>query len=153
MLCDRIWLNARLATLRSDRSGMGEVSDGLIACRQMRIVYAGPAADAPVGIDAPDRIDCAGRWITPGLIDCHTHLIHAGDRSHEFELRLRGSSYDEIARAGGGILSTMRVTRAASEQSLDQCSPGPALDALTALERCDDDRSEIGLRSRPRQRT
>ena len=78
-----------LATLRSDRSGMGEVSDGLIACRDMRIVYAGPAADARRDIDAPERIDCAGRWITPGLIDCHTHLIFAGDRSHEFEMRCR----------------------------------------------------------------
>ena len=131
MFCDRIWLNARLATLRSDRSGMGEVPDGLIACRDTRIVYAGAAADAPPGLDAPERIDCAGRWITPGLIDCHTHLIHAGDRSHEFELRLRGASYEEIARAGGGILSTMRATRAASEEALVD-SALPRLDALIA---------------------
>jgi imidazolonepropionase len=131
MLCDRIWLNAHLATLRSDRSGMGEVPDGIIACRDMRIVYAGAAADAPPGIDAPERFDCAGRWITPGLIDCHTHLIHAGDRSHEFELRLRGTGYEEIARAGGGILSTMRATRAASEETLVDMAL-PRLDALIA---------------------
>ena len=80
---------------------------------------------------ASERVDCAGRWITPGLIDCHTHLIHAGDRSHEFELRLRGSSYDEIARAGGGILSTMRATRAASEEALVESALG-RLDALIA---------------------
>ena len=120
-----------LATLRSDRSGMGEVPDGIVACRDTRIVYAGAAADAPPDLDAPERIDCAGRWITPGLIDCHTHLIHAGDRSHEFELRLRGASYEEIARAGGGILSTMRATRAASEEALVD-SALPRLDALIA---------------------
>lgn len=131
MFCDRIWLNAHLATLRTDRSGLGEVPDGIIACRDMRIVYAGAAADAPPGLDAPERIDCAGRWITPGLIDCHTHLIYAGDRSHEFELRLRGASYEEIARAGGGIRSTMRATRAASEEALIDAAL-PRLDALIA---------------------
>ena len=111
MFCDRIWLNARLATLRSDRSGLGEVANGMVACRETRIVYAGAAADAPPDLEAAEHIDCSGRWITPGLIDCHTHLVHAGDRSHEFELRLRGASYEEIAKAGGGILSTMRATR------------------------------------------
>jgi imidazolonepropionase len=131
MFCDRIWLNARLATLRSDRAGIGEVPDGIIACSDMRIVYAGAAAEAPPGLDAAERIDCVGRWITPGLIDCHTHLIHAGDRSHEFELRLRGASYEEIARAGGGILSTMRATRAASEEALVEAAL-PRLDALIA---------------------
>ena len=85
----------------------------------------------PPDLDAAERIDCAGRWITPGLIDCHTHLIYAGDRSHEFELRLRGASYDEIARAGGGILSTMRATRAASEEALVD-SALRRLDALIA---------------------
>jgi imidazolonepropionase len=118
MICDRIWLNARLATLRSDRSGTGDVPDGIVACRDTRIVYAGAAAEAPAGLDAPEHIDCAGRWITPGLIDCHTHVIFAGDRSHEFELRLQGASYEEIARTGGGILSTMRATRAATEEEL-----------------------------------
>jgi imidazolonepropionase len=131
MFCDRIWLNAHLATLRSDRPGMGEVRDGIVACRDTRIVYSGAAADAPADLEASEHIDCAGRWITPGLIDCHTHLIHAGDRSHEFELRLRGSSYDEIARAGGGILSTMRATREASEEALVEAALG-RLDALIA---------------------
>ena len=131
MFCDRIWLNAHLATLRTDRSGLGEVPDGIIACRDMRIVYAGAAADAPRGLDAPECIDCCGRWITPGLIDCHTHLIYAGDRSHEFELRLRGASYEEIARAGGGILSTMWATRAASEEALVDAAV-LRLDALIA---------------------
>ena len=118
MLCDRVWFSAHLATLRSDRPGLGEVPDGIVACRDARIVYAGAAADAPGEIEASERIDCSGRWITPGLIDCHTHLVHAGDRSHEFEIRLQGASYDEIARAGGGIQSTMRATRAATEDEL-----------------------------------
>jgi imidazolonepropionase len=131
MLCDRIWLNAHLATLRSDRSGLGEVPDGIVACRDTRIVYAGAAADAPTGLEAPERVDCADRLITPGLIDCHTHLIHGGERSHEFELRLQGASYEEIARAGGGILSTMRATRAASEEALVD-SALPRVDALIA---------------------
>jgi imidazolonepropionase len=118
MFCDRIWLNAQLATLRPDRSGLGEVPDGIVACRDTRIVFAGGRADAPPDLEAAERIDCAGRWITPGLIDCHTHLVHAGDRSGEFELRLQGSSYEQIAKAGGGILSTVRSTRAATEEEL-----------------------------------
>jgi imidazolonepropionase len=118
MFCDRIWLNAHLATLRPDRSGIGEVPDGIVGCRDARIVYAGARADVPPELDAAERIDCAGRWITPGLIDCHTHLVHAGDRSGEFELRLQGSSYEQIAKAGGGILSTVRATRAAIEEEL-----------------------------------
>ncbi len=131
MFCDRIWLNAHLATLRSDRPGIGEVPDGIVACRDSRIVYAGAVGDAPADLLASDRVDCGGRWITPGLIDCHTHLVHAGDRSGEFELRLRGASYDEIARAGGGILSTMKATRAASDEALVETALG-RLDALIA---------------------
>lgn len=111
-------------------TSLGEVEDGLIACADGRIVYAGAAGDAPQ-FDAPEIIDCNGRWVTPGLIDCHTHLVHAGDRAHEFELRLAGASYEEIARAGGGIVSTMRATRAASEAELVAQSL-PRLDALLA---------------------
>lgn len=128
MLCDRIWRNARLATLAGP--GLGEVADGIVAARDGRMVYAGPAAEAP-DLDAPIVEDCAGRWITPGLIDPHTHLIFAGDRAHEFELRLAGASYEEIARAGGGILSTVAATRAASEAQLVAAAL-PRLDALLA---------------------
>ena len=124
--CDRLWHNARLATL----SAAGMVEDGVIACRDGRIVYAGAQRDAP-RFAADEVIDCAGRWITPGLIDCHTHLVHAGNRAHEFELRLAGASYEEIARSGGGIVSTMRATRAASEAEL-VASALPRLDALLA---------------------
>ncbi len=122
---DRLWRSARLATMASMPS-----DDGLIACRDGRIVYAGPAADAPAFV-ADEVADCEGRWITPGLIDCHTHLIHAGNRAGEFALRLAGASYEEIARAGGGIVSTMAATRVASEDVLIQ-SALLRLDALIA---------------------
>lgn len=130
MRCDRIWANARLATLAPDRPGLGEIMDGLIASQDGQIVYAGAAAEAP-RFEAAETIDCQGRWITPGLIDPHTHLIFGGDRAHEFELRLAGASYEEIARAGGGIVSTMKATRAASEDEL-VASALPRLDALIA---------------------
>lgn len=126
---DRIWHNARLATLRADRSDLGEIEHGLIAARGGHIAYAGPAAGFPADADAIERIDCEGRWITPGLVDCHTHLVYGGNRAHEFELRLKGASYEEIARAGGGIVSTVAATRKASEGEL-VASALPRLDAL-----------------------
>ncbi|NOJ39211.1 imidazolonepropionase [Bradyrhizobium australiense] len=115
---DRIWLNARLATVREDLPGLGVIEDGLIAARDGRIAFAGSRSDFPSDADAAERIDCAGRWITPGLVDCHTHLVFGGNRAHEFELRLQGASYEEIARAGGGIVSTVAATRASSEAEL-----------------------------------
>ncbi|WP_298955562.1 imidazolonepropionase [uncultured Methylobacterium sp.] len=130
MQCDRIWRGARLATLADPAPGLGVVENGIVACRDGRIVYAGPAAEAP-SLDAPEIVDCDGRWITPGLIDCHTHLIHGGDRAEEFERRLAGATYEEIARAGGGIVSTVRATRAASEADL-VASSLKRLDALIA---------------------
>ena len=128
LACDTLWINARLATMRGD--GLGIVEDGVIAAQDGRIVYAGPAANAPA-FDTDMEIDCAGRWITPGLIDCHTHLVHAGDRANEWAMRLEGATYEEIARAGGGIVSTMRATRAADEVEL-VASALPRLDALLA---------------------
>ena len=128
MLCDRIWHNARLATLDPAKPGLGLVENGLVASAGGRIVYAGPGSEAR-GLDARKRIDCDGRWITPGLIDCHTHLVYAGDRAKEFELRLKGASYGDIARAGGGINSTVTATRAAGEDELVAQSL-PRLDAL-----------------------
>ncbi|WOH48502.1 imidazolonepropionase [Bradyrhizobium sp. sBnM-33] len=115
---DRIWLNARLATIREDLPDLGMIEDGLIAARDGRIAFAGRCSDFPADADAAERIDCAGRWITPGLVDCHTHLVFGGNRAHEFELRLQGASYEEIARAGGGIVSTVAATRASSEAEL-----------------------------------
>jgi imidazolonepropionase len=131
MRCDRIWRHARLATLAADRRGLGEIEDGVIAALDGRIVFAGAAADAPADLDAAEIVDCEGRWITPGLIDGHTHLVYGGDRAREFELRLAGASYEEIAHAGGGIVSTMAATRAATEAELT-ASALPRLDALIA---------------------
>jgi imidazolonepropionase len=115
---DGIWDNARLATMRGDLPDLGVVENGVIAARDGRIVFAGARSDFPSDADAAVRIDCAGRWITPGLVDCHTHLVFGGNRAHEFELRLNGASYEEIARAGGGIVSTVAATRASTEADL-----------------------------------
>ncbi len=118
LACDKLWTNARLATMSAGVDApYGAIEDGVIAARDGRIVYAGPRNEAPA-FQAAETIDCAGRWITPGLIDCHTHLVYGGDRAHEFELRLQGATYEEIARAGGGILSTVKATREASEDTL-----------------------------------
>lgn len=111
MQADRVFMNARLATMVS---GLGVIEPGIVAEKSGRILYAGP----PVAVEAPVKVDCEGRWITPGLIDCHTHLLHAGDRAAEFEQRLTGASYAEIAAAGGGIFSTVRATRAARDSVL-----------------------------------
>jgi imidazolonepropionase len=128
---DTVWLDARLATLAPARPGLGLIENGAVAARDGRIAFAGPIADLPARWNAARRISLEGRWITPGLIDCHTHLVYAGDRAHEFELRLAGASYEEIARAGGGIVSTVKATRAASEDELVAQSL-PRLDALIA---------------------
>lgn len=118
VVCDKLWTNARLATMSAVVDApYGAVLDGVIAAREGRIVHVGPRSAAPT-FQAAETIDCAGRWVTPGLIDCHTHLVYGGDRAHEFELRLQGATYEEIARAGGGILSTVRATREASEDTL-----------------------------------
>ncbi|HSC18730.1 MAG TPA: imidazolonepropionase [Rhizomicrobium sp.] len=128
MRCDTLWYNARLATMAVP--DLGVVQNGLIAAQDRQIVYAGQTEDAPL-FKAAERIDCEGRWITPGLIDCHTHLVYAGNRAREFEQRLNGAGYEEIARAGGGILSTVRATRAATLEELIEQSR-PRRDALIA---------------------
>jgi len=116
---DGIAIGASLATLDAP-DGYGAIADGAIAWRDGLIEYVGPASALP---GAPERlarevIRCDGGWITPGLVDCHTHVVFAGNRAVEFEQRLQGASYEEIARAGGGILSTVRAVRAASEGEL-----------------------------------
>src|SRR3569623_2468281 len=126
---DRIWHNARLVTMRADLPDLGIIEHAVIAARDGRIVYAGAQSGFSAGADAAERIDCAGRWITPGLVDCHTHLVYGGNRAHEFELRLQGASYEEIARAGGGIVSTVATTRTANEAELI-ASALPRLDTL-----------------------
>ena len=109
---DLVITNVHLATMVA---GYGERRDAAIAVQDGRIAWLGAQEDAPA---APQTIDGAGAWLTPGLIDCHTHIVHAGNRSGEFEARLNGASYEDIARAGGGIMSTVRATRAASAGEL-----------------------------------
>ena len=117
---DAIWINANLATMADGSRPYGTVRDGAIAAADGRIAWLGLQSDLP---DQPEN--CAkvihhacNRWITPGLIDCHTHLVFAGDRTLEFEQRLQGATYAEIAASGGGIAATVRSTRAASSASL-----------------------------------
>ena len=124
-----LWTNARLATMAGP--GYGAIEDGAIAVAEGRIAWAGRRRDAPAGWSADAVYDAGGRWITPGLIDCHSHIVFAGDRAAEFELRLSGASYEEIARAGGGILSTVAATRAAGEAAL-VAAARPRLEALIA---------------------
>jgi imidazolonepropionase len=114
---DLLISNVHLATM-SGAQGYGEIADGALAVKAGRIAWVGPRQDLPSGHAAQASYDGNGCWLTPGLIDCHTHIVHAGNRSNEFEARLNGASYEEIARVGGGIISTVRATRAASEQEL-----------------------------------
>jgi imidazolonepropionase len=117
---DALWTNVHLATLADGT--YGELRDGAIAVRDGRIAWISCRADLPAGYRATVEHDGKGCWLTPGLIDCHTHIVYAGNRSDEFEARLNGVAYEEIAKRGGGILSTVRATRAASEQALQAAS-------------------------------
>ena len=96
----------------------GAIENGAIAVAGGRIAWVGAQTDLPAGARANQEIDLHRRWVTPGLIDCHTHLVYGGDRAEEFERRLQGASYAEIAQAGGGILSTVRATRSAEDEAL-----------------------------------
>ncbi|TGP27043.1 imidazolonepropionase [Mesorhizobium sp. M1D.F.Ca.ET.184.01.1.1] len=128
----RLWRNARLATMADGAAGLGIVEKGAVAARDGRIVFAGVEAEMPAALgQGAETVDCEGRWITPGLIDCHTHLVYAGNRANEFEMRLAGATYEEVARAGGGIVSSVKSLRAASEDEL-VAQTLPRLDALMA---------------------
>jgi imidazolonepropionase len=119
---DTLWINARLATMTGDEP-YGAVDDGVVAVTGDRIVWAGTRSDSPT-FDAKTTHDADGRWVTPGLIDAHTHLVFGGDRAEEFAQRLGGATYEDIARAGGGIKSTVAKTRAASEEQLYRAAHG-----------------------------
>lgn len=116
---DGLLVNARLVTLAGD-AGYGVIEDGALGWHDGMLVFAGHRTDlpAPPASLADERVDAQGEWVTPGLIDCHTHVVFGGDRAGEFEQRLQGASYEDIARSGGGIVSTVRATRAASEDDL-----------------------------------
>lgn len=114
---DRLITDCRLATMAEGGAAYGATGDGAILISDGRIIWAGARADLPAHEAATtDRLD--GRWVTPGLVDGHTHLVFGGDRSGEFEQRLGGATYEEIARAGGGIVSSVAATRAAPEDAL-----------------------------------
>ena len=114
-MTDRLLTDCHVATMAAQGGAYGAIEDGAILIRDGRIAWVGPRVDAPAA-DVVERLE--GRWVTPGLIDCHTHLVFGGDRSGEFEQRLGGATYEEIARAGGGIVSSVKATREASEDDL-----------------------------------
>ena len=117
-------VNAALATMDGNRP-FGLIGDGALACENGRIAWVGSRSELPERWHGVERTDMEGRLVTPALIDCHTHLVHGGDRSLEFEMRLQGASYQEIARAGGGILSTVAATR--TSVSRDTSGPSTAI--------------------------
>ena len=124
MTWDSLWLNANVATMAEGDARYGAIEDGALAVEDGVIAWVGARAalnGEPAAL-AGDVHDAGGRWITPGLIDCHTHIVYAGHRAHEFEMRLDGASYEDIAHAGGGIVSTVRETRRASEADLESQS-------------------------------
>ena len=111
-----LFRNARIATMAGDEP-YGLIARGALLVEGGRIAWVGSEVDLPGGYDGPEE-DLGGRLVTPALIDCHTHIVHGGNRAGEFEMRLNGASYEEVARAGGGIVSTVRATREASEEAL-----------------------------------
>ncbi|ODM45224.1 imidazolonepropionase [Ruegeria sp. PBVC088] len=115
----KLMTNLTAATLVGD-APYGLIQDAAIALEGGRIRWVGPRGDLPSELAGAKAVDMGGRLVTPGLIDCHTHLVHGGNRAAEFEMRLNGASYEEVARAGGGIVSTVKATREASEDALLQ---------------------------------
>ncbi|MDB5857358.1 MAG: imidazolonepropionase [Ramlibacter sp.] len=127
----QVWTHCRAATLVAGGAPYGLLEDAALAVEGERLAWVGPRRELPASWRGAPEHDCGGALVTPGLIDCHTHLVYGGDRAQEFEQRLNGATYEEIARAGGGIASTVRATRAASEDELIAQSR-PRLRALRA---------------------
>jgi len=125
---DLLLTDARIATMSGDDYGV--IDDGAVAISEGKIAWIGERQDLP-GNTSGDTRSLGGRWVTPALIDCHTHLVFAGDRSGEFEARQKGASYEDIARAGGGIMSTVKATRDASADEL-YAAALPRVQALAA---------------------
>ena len=113
-----LYVDLTAATMRQTDEAYGLIPNAAIAVEAGRIAWTGPLDDLPGEYEATSRTPLGGRLVTPGLIDCHTHIVHGGDRAGEFEMRLNGASYEEVARAGGGIVSTVTATRAADEAAL-----------------------------------
>ena len=114
----KLFVDLNAVTMANAAAPYGLIENAAIAVENERIAWVGPAADLPSAYGDLPRSSLEGRLVTPGLIDCHTHIVHGGDRAVEFEMRLNGASYEEVARAGGGIVSTVKATRAASEDEL-----------------------------------
>lgn len=132
MQVDSAWINANIATMTDGSASYGEIRDAAMLVKNGKIVWLGEMKDLPaLDYDNIEINDCAACWITPGLIDCHSHVVFAGSRANEFELRLQGASYEEIAQQGGGIVSTVKATREASEQELYQFAL-PRVNAMIA---------------------
>ncbi|MDD9908562.1 MAG: imidazolonepropionase [Ahrensia sp.] len=129
-----LFTNAKIATVSGDQP-YGLIENGAIVTQDEEIAWVGEAGNLPDEHRSHKAYDCGGRLITPGLIDCHTHIVHGGNRATEFEMRLKGASYEEVARAGGGIVSTVTATREASVDDL-VASALPRLDALIAEGTC-----------------
>jgi len=127
---DSLWVNVNLATM-TENSPYGMVGNGALAVSRRKIAWIGSRNKLPPDLESQtaDVYDGEGGWVTPGLVDCHTHLIYGGTRAREFELRLQGATYEEIARQGGGIRSTVSATRQADGESLIEQS-APRLEAL-----------------------
>ncbi|AYD02969.1 imidazolonepropionase [Neorhizobium sp. NCHU2750] len=126
----KIWQNARIATLDPHHAGLGAIEDGAIVADGATIAFVGKRSDIPADMLASAEIvDCGGRWITPSLVDCHTHLVFGGDRAMEFEMRLAGATYEEVARAGGGIVSSVKATNGLTVEGLVEATL-PRLDTL-----------------------
>ncbi|HSW21917.1 MAG TPA: imidazolonepropionase, partial [Burkholderiaceae bacterium] len=112
-----LWRHARLATMTGNRP-WGWVERGALLTEDGRLRWVGPEDALPAALEADLEHDLGGALVTPGLIDCHTHLVYGGHRAREFEQRLQGATYEEIARGGGGIRSTVAATRAAADATL-----------------------------------
>ena len=123
---DTLLVNANLATMRAGGAPYGAIRDGAIGITAGRIEWVGPRDDLSATPEslATEVLDAERAWVTPGLVDCHTHLVYGGNRAAEFEMRLNGASYEEIARAGGGIVSTVLTTRDASDNELATSASG-----------------------------
>ncbi len=136
-----LWRNARLATLDPQKQGLGIVEKGAVVVEGGRIRFVGPESGA-AGVRAIERAaisDLEGRWVTPGLVDCHTHIVYGGNRAREFEMRLEGATYEEIARAGGGIVSSVKATNALIGRTGSSRQPFPVwirllLEGVTTIE-------------------
>ncbi|MFN7103075.1 MAG: imidazolonepropionase [Pseudorhizobium sp.] len=126
-----LWTNARIATLDPSHAGLGVIEGGAILVEAGRIVWVGSVSEIPRAAEGAIVHDLEGRWVTPGLIDCHTHIVFGGDRAMEFEMRLEGATYEEVARAGGGIVSSVKATNALSVDGLVKAAL-PRLDTLLA---------------------